>query len=311
MKYGIFLLFAVGILFYILGLFKYGVLANYPNFCEILKKTGEILAISGVTSSVLRIIQYNRIYQKALEDVIYSKTFLSKRSDLIDIWKNVSANLFESRFPEIHTPLLMLIIDKYFPINNNVSYYTDVKQYLCVRWKDENCEDNIVEIEEKIDLVVHTVNTDKTTYGTRHAVIFDEDLEEDKLKEIIDVVSYSVDDRSCVGESNIFSWKKENGVVEFCSSAELPGGKNEYHIVQEVRRIQNLNIDDFLNYSARFLIWNMDVEIEHPANLKVELFGSGTVKPFVPMYEKVNHKRWTYKGLILRKQGYTMTFNKV
>ena len=110
-------------------------------------KCGEILAISGVTSFFLRITQYNRIYQEALEEVIYSKKFLANRTDLQKIWENVSTSLFESRFPEVHAPLLDIIIKKYFPMDDNVSYYTDIKQHLLIKWKGEK-RDNTIEIED-------------------------------------------------------------------------------------------------------------------------------------------------------------------
>lgn len=301
-------LFIIGFLMYIAGMMQWGWLAGHIHYCDLVKKCGEVVAISGVTSFFLRITQYNRIYQKALEEVIYSKTFLAKRSDLHELWKNVSTSLFESRFPEIHTPLLKIIIDKYFPLNDNVSYYTDIKQHLLIKWKG-NKTDNTIEIEEKIDLIVHTATDAETPYQTKHVVLVGNVVGATNDKNIINVLDYMIDDKSYKDE-DIFTWTREDGKLLFESNAKLPKGKREYHVVQSVRRIQKLNNDDFLNYSARYLICNMDVEVEHPADLKVALYGSGTVETFRPMYERPEHKRWTYNGLILRKQGYVMTFNK-
>lgn len=303
------ILFIVGILMYVAGMTQWGWLGGHSHWCEIVKKCGEIVAISGVTSFFLRITQYNRIYQRALEDVIYSKTFLARRSDLNEIWKNVSITLFESKFPEIHTPLLDIINNKYFPSDDNVSYYTDIRQHLLIRWKDG--EADTLEINEKIDLVVHTVSNRKSTYQTKYVVITEGTPTADQSQQIINVEEYTVDGASYLDKPDVFKWTPENGKVTFESCAMLPGGKREYHVVQSVKRIQKLNIDDFLNYSARYLISNMDVEVEYPDNLKVSLYGSGTVERFIPMYERDGHKRWTYSGLILRKQGYVMTFNKV
>ena len=287
---------------------QWGWLEQHPHWCELVKKGGEIIAISGVTSFLLRITQYNRIYQEALEEVIYSKKFLANRTDLQKIWENVSTSLFESRFPEVHSPLLDIIIKKYFPMDDNVSYYTDIKQHLLIRWKGEK-RDNTIEIEEKIDLVVHTATDADTPYHTRHTVIIGNVIGAVDNKKVISVLEYTIDDKS-YKEQDIFKWTLEDGKLIFESKANLPKGKREYHVVQSVRRIQKLNIDDFLNYSARYLINNMDVEVEHPADLKVSLYACGTVEQFKPMYERPEHKRWTYSGLILRKQGYLMTFNK-
>ena len=301
-------LFIIGMLMYIAGLTQLGWLEGHSHWCEIVKKCGEILAISGVTSFFLRITQYNRIYQEALEEVIYSKKFLANRTDLQKIWENVSTSLFESRFPEVHAPLLDIIIKKYFPMDDNVSYYTDIKQHLLIKWKGEK-RDNTIEIEEKIDLVVHTATDADTPYQTRHTVLTGNIVGATDYKRIINVMNYMIDDKS-YKDQDIFKWTPEEGKLIFESKANLPKGKREYHVVQSVKRIQKLNYDDFLNYSARYLICNMDVEVEHPTDLKVSLYACGTVDQFKPMYERPDHKRWTYSGLILRKQGYVMTFNK-
>lgn len=300
-------LFIVGIGMYCAGMTEWGLLEGHKHWSEITKKCGEIVAISGVTSFFLSITQYNRIYQKALEDIIYSKTFLAKRSDLNEMWNNVSVALFESKFPEIHKPLFNIITEKYFPSGDNVSYYTDIKQHLYIDWKVD--EENTIVIKEKIDLIVHTVNNDKTDYKSRFIVILDGTPTEEQWKHIIDVKELFVDGNPCLDKATP-KWKPSEGRLTFESCAPLSGGKKEYHIVQSVIRTQNLNIDDFLNYSARYLISNMDVEVEHPDNLKVALYEGGTMEKFIPMYERNNHKRWTYTGLILRKQGYVMTFNK-
>ena len=301
-------LFIVGMLMYIAGLTQLGWLEGHSHWCEIVKKSGEILAISGVTSFFLRITQYNRIYQEALEEVIYSKKFLANRTDLQRIWENVSTSLFESRFPEVHAPLLDIIIKKYFPMDDNVSYYTDIKQHLLIKWKGDKRE-NTIEIEEKIDLVVHTATDADTPYQTRHTVLTGSIVGVPDYKRIINVLDYMIDDKS-YKDQDIFKWTPEEGKLIFESKANLPKGKREYHVVQSVKRIQKLNFDDFLNYSARYLICNMDVEVEHPTDLKVSLYACGTVGQFNPMYERPDHKRWTYSGLILRRQGYVMTFNK-
>ena len=301
-------LFIVGLLMYIAGLTHFGWLNGHNNWCDVVKKTGEIIAISGVTSFFLRLTQYNRIYQEALEEVIYSKKFLANRTDLQKIWENVSTSLFESRFPEVHTPLLDIIIKKYFPMDDNVSYYTDIKQHLLIKWKGER-RDNTIEIEEKIDLIVHTATDADTPYQTKHTVLTGNIVGATDNRRIIDVIDYVIDDSS-YKDKEIFKWTNDNGKLIFESKVNLPKGKKEYHIVQTVRRIQKLNIDDFLNYSARYLICNMDVEVEHPTDLKVSLYACGTVDRFKPMYERADHKRWTYSGLILRKQGYLMTFNR-
>ena len=303
-------LFIVGILMYCAGLTQWGWLNGHGHWCELIKKCGEIIAISGVTSFFLRLTQYNRIYQHALEEVIYSKTFLARRSDLLEIWKNVSTSLFESRFPEIHTPLLDIIINKYFPSDDNVSYYTDIKQHLLIKWKDDK-RDNTIEIEEKIDLMVHTVNNNKTPYQTRYKVITGNSGPIRDNQQIIKVYEYKVDDVSFIDKKDIFKLTQSDGIVTFETNTELPGGKKVYHVVQSVKRLQKLSVDDFLSYSARYLIYDMDVEVEHPTDLKVALYGSGTVEKFKPMYERPEHKRWTYSGLILRQQGYIMTFNKM
>lgn len=302
------ILFFIGILMYWAGMTPIEYMKEHTQLCNLLKKIGEIIAISGVTSFLLKIAQYNRIFQEALEEVIYSKKFLAKRTDLQKIWENVSTSLFESRFPEVHTPLLDIIIKKYFPMDDNISYYTDIKQHMYIKWKGEK-KDKTIEIEEKIDLIVHTATETNTPYQTRYIVLTGNTKGSTDAKNIINVLEYIIDDKS-YKDQDIFEWKQEEGKLIFKSNANLPSGKKEYHVIQSVKRIQKLNIDDFLNYSARYLIINMDVEVEHPADLKVSFYACGTVNHFTPMYERPDHKRWTYKGLILRGQGYLMTFNK-
>ncbi len=301
-------LFIIGLVMYAAGMMQWGFLTEHPYWSEGIKKCGEIIAISGITSFLLRISQYNHIFQEALEEVIYSKKFLAKRTDLQKIWENVSTSLFESRFPEVHAPLLDIIIKKYFPMDDNVSYYTDIKQHLLIKWKG-NKRDNTIEIEEKIDLTVHTATNAETPYQTRHIVLTGRNIGVLDNKRIIDVLEYTIDGKS-YKDKDIFTWTPTEDRLVFESKAKLPKGKREYRIVQSVKRIQKLDIDDFLNYSARYLINNMDVEVEYPTDLKVALYACGTVNQFSPMYERPGHKRWTYSGLILRKQGYLMTFNQ-
>ena len=78
-----------------------------------LEKIGDLILISSVISFLIDSAKYMGIYKRALEEVIYDTKFLKKRNDIEDIWVRVSDVLFQSKFPQISTKLMMAIKNYY------------------------------------------------------------------------------------------------------------------------------------------------------------------------------------------------------
>lgn len=85
-------------------------------------------------------------------------------------------------------------------------------------------------------------------------------------------------------------------------STGISGVTSFFLRITQYNRIYQEALEEVI-YSKKFLANRTDLQ-------KIWENACGTVDQFKPMYERLDHKRWTYSGLILRKQGYVMTFNK-
>ena len=125
------LFFSSGIFLYIIGyvFLKDGIVK------DIFLKSGDVLVIGVILGYLTNISAFFGVFKKDLEDIIYSKKFITVRNDLDSVWETVTKELFKSKFPSISKDLLNIIKENYLPLEK-VSYYHDYNISTELSWLD-------------------------------------------------------------------------------------------------------------------------------------------------------------------------------
>src|SRR5690606_3278175 len=77
------------------------------------EKIGITILSSGVFAAVLKSFQFIGLFRKELEKIILDNKFIEKRNDLPELWKQISSNLYQQKFPLISENLQNIILEKY------------------------------------------------------------------------------------------------------------------------------------------------------------------------------------------------------
>lgn len=100
------LILAVGLVLYIIGFL---LLPTHSIWKEVALKVGDVLVIGVILGYLTNLTSTFHVFREELENIIYGKEFLKKRNDISDVWGNVSEQMFENKFPEIHGEFLEMI----------------------------------------------------------------------------------------------------------------------------------------------------------------------------------------------------------
>lgn len=301
--------FIVGFVLYIV---YYTIQYFWPNICiegtwvfnhrnaiqlilSIIQKIADILVIGAALGYVSNAAHFLKLFKDDLESIILDHKFLEKRVDINEIWDQVTAVLFRSRFHKISKNLTELIRDNYFPQNKSI-YYDNYTSNVEICWVG-NPKDEILNVKVENNYTMVSENkgniqipwTSWTKNSEEYKVISHEvyiDGEKQEIKE----ENFEED------EEKVFR-------------AQIPLKGKETYVVRSIFTKQYSFKNDFYRaHSFSYIVNGFVVAINHPADLDLEFIERGTCKTFDIMTKTSTVLVAKYNGLILPHQGYAIAF---
>lgn len=305
----------IGITLYVIGLcgLRFENDDSTRLFKEICIGIGGLCTTGSIIGFIVSYSQFKRVYQKGLEEIIYSPDFLSKRTDIVEIWKMTSNVLFESKFPQISSELLAAINDKYFPVKKN-SYYQDQVIDIHIKWADD--EKKFIEIihthtftlvaENKKDVILplsswmNINGLDKDQYYSRLTKF---SINGEK-KNINDIVTSEPIQKEIEGDS-------DNGKMYYVYHEIKLSDCTNYKIAFTREKRYLFDNDTDLCYKAKYIVNNLTVILSYPhEDIMAKLICRGTLNDFSFIETSPGILMRRYDGLILPRQGYVITLNR-
>lgn len=306
----------LGVLFLVIGVgIKYSQFAttNIPGFQLPISHVGDTfiligqaILVSGVFAAVVQSTQIMEIFKRALEDSLLTEEFLTKRSDLLAIWKRVTAAKDKRKFPKIANKLNDAVLSDYSLGEKNY-YYRDYRKVVTIEWADK--KKGLVRVTDNQSLVI--VPFDRSA-EIDYVWYWYPDI--DASKSTYDVKDFTIDDAD-----------KKGDVKQ--SSKELPDGRRvqghehkvklkdreEYRVCKQSVSVYPLIEDPALTFRASTFVDGTRVKVQCVADgLRVEFQALGTLKDFADRLGKARHPSrpydldMEYEDLIFPRQGYIL-----
>lgn len=286
-------------LFLTIGVIAYLVAYLIPLGNDLLKsiciKTGDILIIGVLIGYISNSESFFNLFKNDLCDIIYGKKFLSLRNDLLDIWENISKEVFKNKFEPIHKEFLKSM-KGYFPLKE-VSYYDDYEVHTSIEWVDKKT--GLIKVTDEVSFELKSETTDSFTYP---------------LRTFLCSSSYN-----CYISINGEKWKEDEAHK---SPPDADGKQNKYehsiklegrtsYPIKYKREVEyNIEEDQYIGFKSLYILNGMRVSLEHPEDIHVTFIERGTQKEFLHITANRTKVEKRYKGIILPKQGYIFVLAK-
>ncbi len=268
-----------------------------------MEKSGDLILISSIISFLIDSAEYLGIFKRELEEVIYDTKFLKKRNDIEDVWINVSKVLFQSKFPQISTQLMMAVKNYYTPDEQlKLNYYNDYRNIYTIEYDEVNPD--FIRVNNKTSYILSVEDEKEFVFPMRYWTC----VQESDQNTVETVMSSITVNGKPIDNMDAPEKKFENGMICYHFNIKLKGS-TEYHIQQETTQKYSIKEDNYLGFRARWLVNNMRVQIFHPANMKLLFVNRATANGFETNNSTDTFKEYEYRGLILKHQGYIIILN--
>lgn len=290
-----------------IGIFTlaYSVFGTFEDtrFKELMGGLGKSILIGGIFSFGLKTIQFLGVIKNELSEVMYcDPKYLSKRSDLAQLWENISKVLFKNKFPKISTAITHDVRKLYFP-TDHVLYYDDYKQTVEIELIDS--EKQIVKVTQYSQYIVYP--KDKTSFKqeTTNTIKFNDSANEVSFnitkfkingKEELPIVSQKLDLDEKTLKTNFYF------VLE---------GQDYYKYDTVIEKQYSLLYDNIISTKKDYLIHDFNLKIILKGDLDIQFYELGTLHQFNKItVHSASYKEFDYKGIIYPKQGYLLLIKK-
>lgn len=261
---------------------------------EICRHAGEIFLVSFLVGYISTATQFLGLVKKELENVIYAKQFLDKRTDLVEIWERVSKSMFKDKFKDIHKKYLELIKD-YLP-SNEVSYYNNYTVETKIEWEDK--DKGMIKVTDLFSFQLKAETSKGFDYPIK-TWPFCPFQDEDALK----VLDLHVD--SAPVEVQRVDPKKYKEDPNKCTIYEVTlQDKQSYNLRYKREQVYSVFDDNFIAFKALYIVNNLTVSLSHPEDINVKFIPRGTNHDFECHQETSTYIKNVYDGILLPKQGY-------
>lgn len=288
----------LGILGYIAAYF---VIPKDMIWREIVIKISDILVIGVIIGYLSNAANFLGIFKKDLEAIIYSKKFLCKQTDLHKIWESVTEAMFKSKFKPISKDLFDLIKKTYLS-EDAVSYYDNYKVITDVDWADEDKKFVIIRDTIEFDLIAENEKEISLPFRTGINV---KGLNKD---EYYSNFHCKIDNKDV--EVSVYEELRDNGDTFSQECRVSFSGSTKYDVNQVREKKYCFEQDYDISFKANYIVKGANITINHPKDMKVTFIARGTGEDFKNVKTTDTTKIYTYKGLILPKQGYIFALNK-
>lgn len=294
---------SIPVVFIVVGLFSLllSIWGTFEN--QLWKETwgtlGKTILASGVFAGILKLMQVSGVFKEELEKLMFEPKFLKNRKDIPLYWDKLSQELFKNKFPSISRKILSDIKDLYLP-TKEIIYYDDPEHFIEIKLD----ESGLVTVKYNTSLtIVCTGEKDCVVYEFANSMDFKSTKEE---------VSY-ISSYIKVNGIKIENFKHEQFVQGLTVTNKFKvnlEGSSKYEIEREEIKKYPLENDDIMYFRAAKLTNTLKVSVNHSTNLDVSFRKMGELDDFVTKQNSANFKKYEYKGIIYKEQGYFIQLKK-
>lgn len=265
---------------------------------------GKTILASGIFASILKLMQISGVFKQELEKLIFEPRFLKNRKDIPAYWDKISQELCENRFPNINKKLLADVKEAYLPIKENIYY--DEQEHVIEITLNENGKD--LEVKTTICLTIAGANkNEEINYYFFNNLQFNEAPDE----VFYSFLNIKVNDRQISPKGVNHEHRIEHTENEIINQFNLKlKGSEKYRIERSEIKKYSLEDNNIIYFIATKLTNSLNVYIKHSPELKIEFLKMGTLEDFIMKQNHSDFKRFEYKGIIYRHQGYLIQFKK-
>lgn len=277
--------------------------------------------VSGFVGAISQFLEYNKVYQKALEEVLtsesykkfiesnmvkfaYSKKILADQKNLEEIWKETTHTLFETEFQdEISKKFFNKIHEIIFYKKNISHYYFDSKIFYDISI-DEN---DVLTIRQFSSYsIVRSSKKNEFDYEFSFSVNDEPETSVEIIQ--IRISNYDYNNSNFIKEEIIID--EETG--KRYKSKKFDGklkSSEKYDVHSEVILKQNYATDNEFRYIFERFTEDIYVELNNLSSEKIDIFfttNDATQFKKIPTFEN----KYEYKGVILPGFGFKIFVNK-
>lgn len=296
---------AIPVIFIIIGLFAItlGIWGNLvPEWKEAWLTLGKTTLASGVFAGILKLMQVSGVFKEELEKLIFEPRFLKNRNDIPAYWDKLTQELFKNKFPNINTKILKDIKELYLPTKDMV-YYDEQEHFLEMRLDATGTL--TVKHQTTLSLVC-TGEKDTVNYEFQNAMTFEKNV--DEISYVCNYIKINGATLSPEEYKHECSTKEKKHINKFTIKLS---GKQKYEIEREEIRTYPILVDDILQFRAAKLTNTLIVSVNHTPNLDIQFYKTGEINNFVTKQSSATFKKYEYKGIIYKEQGYLIHLKNI
>lgn len=271
-------------------------LVKNPKLIDIIEKASLAILSSGIFAAVLKSIQFTGLFKEEIEKVMLGTDFVKNRMDLPQLWKTISQTIYKRKFPNISEDLENIILDTYFPTNDDY-YYEDYIVTINIEEINSNFEIKYTQICKY--KVVLDKNVDEIELSLETSI-----SQEENSSEILNELKYFKIDGEKIDTKEDESTKKKSKYITPIK------GNAPFEIHSKYNRRYSLKNENYKLFRLKRFTKNMEVVIKYPDNVYVSFYNIGLVNNFQHQHIEISNQisRSHKNDVILPHQGFGMSF---
>lgn len=266
-----------------------------------LGRLGEMLLLGAVIGWLLDAEDYSNYFYEKAQRVVLGKEFLEKRTDRVEVWKNVSSSMLSERFRDIHEQFADKLQE--YLVEDRKYFLKDMETTICIEFLDQKT--GLVKI---VDVTEYDIVTDfpgepihfhyeryPAAPGVAGAATGAIDMD----------LMFIVDKKPVVPVMEQKTDKIERLKI-------VLSGKRIYHMKATKTVTQNIRLDPMKSFAALSIIQKMTVRVNYADGIRVIWQDLGTPQEFEPIETPNNNElRRKHDGIILKNQGYAVIIQQL
>lgn len=290
------LMLIAGIALYVIVYF--GAIPSDSVWKAVAIKAADVLVIGVILGYFTNIAKMFGIFKQDLRSIVYMEEHIKKRNDIEQLWEKLSKQMFENKFPVIHSEFLQAI-KEYFP-GNEVSYYNNYNTFTKVEWHDR--ESHFIKVTDTVSFELIAENKNKkVTYPLRTwTKVKEGDLYQER------VIEFTVDGTNREIEDPFES----DDLGDKCSERKFVLENSDKYEIKYIReKIYNIDTDYYIGFRAKYLVNGLSVTLSLPEGIEAMFSSRGTQRNYE---DGINPDCISkqYKGIVFPRQGYIFALRR-
>jgi len=306
-KYFAFWILLLGFIIYSIGYFNVFDLP-YKWIYDFAKTGGSIFMSSAVFMGIVKSYQFTGIFKEELRKVIFAEDYLKKRTDIDDIWKNLTLQLCKQKFKRISNKLQKIVKKYYLPIEDEY-YYKDTK--LNVEIEHHPNKAGYINVVEEFKTTIIIEDSEKIDYLYTSSIPFPNEETPTTYFKLSELT---------LNETNV-EWEKGKELKEsstnnilsnkFHKELKCDKEKKEYVVYRKTEKCYALSENPYMGRTASALYENYNVHFTYPKDMGFDWLGMGVLGKWkIKRSENSVCKtlKANYDGLMFKNQGFLLIF---